>query len=183
MSYGPPPQYQPYQPYQPNQPFAAQSGPTSNRARNGCIIGAFSVSGFIVLIIVAGLLLTSNADKAKHPATLSTTTTAASPSPSSAGRSGPLGLVATFSGKGIENTPKFTVGRDWKLEWSYNCSSFGLKGNFIVFEDGGRDLSGVRVNELGKGGHSTTYAYNDAGRHYLAVDSECAWKAKVIGTP
>jgi hypothetical protein len=67
-------------------------------------------------------------------------------SPSSAPTSSPPSLagkaVATFSGSGIQNTPKFTVTDTWKLSYSFDCSSFGFKGNFQVYEDGGIDFSG-----------------------------------------
>lgn len=88
--------------------------------------------------------------------------------------------VATFSGSGIENTPKFTVTDTWKLDYSFDCSGFGTSGNFIVDEDGGSDFSGVSVNELGMGKSGSTYAYGDAGTHYLQINSECSWNVKVI---
>jgi hypothetical protein len=88
--------------------------------------------------------------------------------------------VATFSGSGIKNTPQFTVTPNWKLDYTYDCSSFGGRGNFIVNEDGGNDFSGASVNELGAGGSSSTFVYNDAGTHYLSVNSECSWTVTVI---
>jgi hypothetical protein len=86
--------------------------------------------------------------------------------------------IATFTGHGIKNTAKFTIGGtgNWALQYSYDCKAFGVAGNFIVFEDGGRDLNGVHVNELSKHGHGIARASGDAGRHYLAIDSECAWQ-------
>jgi hypothetical protein len=86
--------------------------------------------------------------------------------------------VATFSGSGIENTPKFTVTDTWKLSYSFDCSTFGYKGNFQVYEDGG--FSGVTVNDLATSKSGSTYAYGDAGTHYLEVNSECSWSVKVI---
>jgi hypothetical protein len=88
--------------------------------------------------------------------------------------------VATFSGSGIENTPKFTVTDTWKLDYSFDCSGFGGNGNFIVSEDGGSDFSGASVNELGPGKSGSTFAYGDAGTHYLQVNSECDWHLSVI---
>jgi hypothetical protein len=88
--------------------------------------------------------------------------------------------VATFSGSGIENTPKFTVTDTWKLDYSFDCSGFGGSGNFIVNEDGGSDFSGASVNGLGLGKSGSTFAYGDAGTHYLQVNSECSWSVKVI---
>lgn len=88
--------------------------------------------------------------------------------------------VATFSGSGIERTAKFTVTDTWKLDYSFDCSSFGTSGNFIVNEDGGSDFSGASVNELGTGKSGSTYAYGDAGTHYLEINSECSWSVEVI---
>ena len=91
-----------------------------------------------------------------------------------------LAVIARFSGSGIENTRRFTIGGNgnWKLKWSYDCASFG-KGNFAVLENG---LGTVDVNELGLRGHGTTRGYGDAGQHYLQVNSECTWKMRVLGT-
>jgi hypothetical protein len=88
--------------------------------------------------------------------------------------------VATFSGSGIENTPKFTVTDTWKLSYSFDCSNFGSAGNFQVYEDGGNDFSGVSVNDLAMSKTGSTYAYADGGTHYLEVNSECSWTVKVI---
>lgn len=92
-------------------------------------------------------------------------------------------VIATFTGSGIQNTRKFTIGGSgtWKLRWSYSCAAFGYSGNFIVSEDG--SFGAVDVNELGMHGHGSTYGYNDAGRHYLQVNSECDWRVRVIGVP
>jgi hypothetical protein len=93
-------------------------------------------------------------------------------------------IVARYSGSGIENTPPFTVPASWHLSWWYSCSAFGQSGNFIVTEydtDGSPDLGGVSVDELGTGkGPVATYAYGDAGSHYLSVNSECHWQVAVV---
>ncbi len=91
--------------------------------------------------------------------------------------------VATFTGSGIQNTAKFTVTATWKLVYSFNCSAFGGSGNFQVDEDGGSDFSGVSVNDLAASKSASTWAYNDSGTHYLAVNSECSWKLKVVDEP
>ncbi|MGH3291143.1 MAG: helix-turn-helix domain-containing protein [Trebonia sp.] len=86
--------------------------------------------------------------------------------------------IATFSGSGIENTPKFTVPDTWKLDYSFDCSNFGYKGNFQVYEDGG--FSGLTVSDLAMSKSGSTYAYDDAGTHYLEINSECSWQVQVI---
>ncbi len=90
--------------------------------------------------------------------------------------------VATFSGSGQQNTPQFTVTATWKLDYSFNCASFGQVGNFQVYEDGGNDFS-LSVNDLATSKGASTWAYSDAGSHYLQVNSECSWTMKVIDEP
>jgi hypothetical protein len=107
------------------------------------------------------------------------TTPSATPSPTHSAAA-TSSVIATFSGSGIQNTTQFTAPGTWKLDWTYDCSSFGSNGNFIVDEDGGNDFGGASVNELGAGGSGSTMAYNDAGTHYLSVNSECSWTLKVI---
>lgn len=94
-------------------------------------------------------------------------------------------VIVRFSGSGIENTAKFTItgSGDWLLKWHYNCAADGGTGNFIVDEDGGSDLNGANVNELGAGGSGATHAYGDTGSHYLAINSECDWSVGVVTTP
>jgi hypothetical protein len=46
-------------------------------------------------------------------------------------------------------------------------------------EDG--SLAGaLEVNALAFAKFGSSYACNDAGNHYLEVDTECAWTVKVI---
>lgn len=175
MSYGPPTQYQPYAPQ--------QQVPRPNRVRNGCLISAGSVAGFIVLLIVIGAVISAGSKPARNgaasgPSAGRTPGASASTTAKPAAAAKPV-VLATFKGTGTENTAKFTVSGTWKLTWSYNCAAFGQSGNFIVLTDDGG--AGASVNELGMRGHGSTYAYGDSGRHYLAVNSECPWRIKVIG--
>ena len=64
-----------------------------------------------------------------------------------------------------------------------SCSGVGTSGNFAVLEDGGSDLNGVTVNDLGMSKSASTWGYDDAGTHYLEVDSECSWKMNVVDEP
>jgi hypothetical protein len=91
--------------------------------------------------------------------------------------------VATFTGSGQENTSRFTVTSTWKLVYSFDCSNFGQAGNFAVTEDGGNDLNGVSVNDLAMSKGASTWGYDDAGTHYLQINSECVWKVKVVDEP
>jgi hypothetical protein len=91
--------------------------------------------------------------------------------------------VATFTGSGQENTPRFTVIRARKLVYSFDCSNFGQAGNFAVTEDEGNDLNGVSVNDLAMSKSASTWGYDDAWAHYLQTNSEFAWKVKVVDEP
>jgi hypothetical protein len=112
-------------------------------------------------------------------ATVTQTVPAPSPSQASSGGSGQGKVIAKFNGSGTQNTGTFTTPGNWALSWAYwGCP--GGTSNFQVTEynsDGSLDLNGVSVNELGTGrGPVATYAYGDAGTHYLSVNTEgCSW--------
>lgn len=114
--------------------------------------------------------------------TVTTTVQAPAASPTS-GTSTPAAeanqVITRFAGTGSQNTAAFTTPAAWHLSWSYwDCPSG--TANFIVDEynaDGSVDPNGISVNELGTGrGPVATYAYGDAGVHYLSVNTEgCHW--------
>ncbi len=91
-------------------------------------------------------------------------------------------ILLSVSGTGIKSTEKFTTpGEDWDLAWSYNCASFGFKGNFAVtakYPDG--SFFNVVVNELGMSGVSVEHLHQ-GGTFYLEMNSECHWSVKVTG--
>jgi hypothetical protein len=94
-------------------------------------------------------------------------------------------IIVRLGGTGTQNTQAFTTPGSWHLSWSYwGCP--GGTSNFIVSEynaDGSMDLSGISVNELGGGrGPVATYAYGDAGTHYLSVDTEGCSRSLVTVT-
>lgn len=116
------------------------------------------------------------------PTVTITSTGSGSPSaqpPSSPGSPGAGQVIVRFSGSGTQNTAPFTTPGSWALSWAYWDCPHG-ESNFTVTEyntDGSIDPNGVSVNELGTGrGPVATYAYGDAGSHYLSVDTEgCKW--------
>jgi hypothetical protein len=190
--------YQPQQPYmQPQQQWSYQPpGPPSGRPpQNQGRRAAKIILGGIGVIIVLGAVGAAlgghnrNSSDARAAASGGVRSTAPAPAPSATRKTQvptlKLRTIATFTGSGIQNTPQFTVGGNgtWKLLWAYNCASFGSSGNFIVSTDDMNDPNGVDVNELNTHGHGATYAYDDAGRHFLSVNSECNWRVRVIGTP
>jgi hypothetical protein len=110
--------------------------------------------------------------------TITKTETPSAPSQPPAS-SGANQVIVRLGGTSTQNTQTFTTPGNWHLSWSYwGCP--GGTSNFIVSEynaDGSMDLNGISVNELGTGrGPVATYAYGDAGTHYLSVNTEgCSW--------
>jgi hypothetical protein len=148
--------------------------------------------------VVAGMLIGSRVHSrtpaaaaatspATSPAAVSSAASAAAGTPSgtaSPPAAGGPGVLARFSGSGAKTTRRFTVpgSGNWELKWSYDCASLGSKGHFAVTEDQA-GTTGVTVNERGLHGRGVTHAYGDAGRHYLVVNSGCAWRLTAVGQP
>lgn len=86
-------------------------------------------------------------------------------------------VVLHQAGNGIKNTPSFTTGADWSVSYTFNCAAFGDKGNFSITD--GAQLAAVLVSALDTKGADTTYQHDDAGKHYLEIDSECSWSVTV----
>jgi hypothetical protein len=159
---------------------------------------ALLVVGVAFTGVVAGMLIGSRVHSrtpaaaaatspATSPAAVSSAASAAAGTPSGTASppaaGGPV-VLARFSGSGAKTTRRFTVpgSGNWELKWSYSCASLGSKGNFAVTEDQAGP-TGVTVSELGLHGRGVTHAYGDAGRHYLVVNSECAWRLTAVGQP
>jgi hypothetical protein len=179
--YGPLPQL-PYGP--PGRRLAGRSWPRRHKVLTG--LSGF-IGLFVVLVVIGAVAEVGNHGSVAASAAASSSVAASAPAanPAAAQSSPAAGsavarTVATFTGSGIQNTRRFTVTANWKLVYSFSCSAFGQAGNFAVLEDGGTDLSGVTVNDLALSKSASTWAYGDAGTHYLQIDSECAWKVKVV---
>ena len=89
--------------------------------------------------------------------------------------------LLSLSGSGMKSTQTLSVPQEWSLAWTYDCSSFGQEGNFIVsvYNSDGTpsDVSGV--NQLGRSGSDTEY-FHQGGNLYLVVNSECRWTIRVL---
>ena len=88
--------------------------------------------------------------------------------------------ILDVSGSGTKTTQAFVVPASWTMSWSYDCSAFGSRGNFIVFVDNsdGSPSNNAGTNQLGPGGHGTEY-FHSGGNLYLQVISECSWHVTV----
>jgi hypothetical protein len=153
--------------------------PAKRRRKWPWIIGGPVV--LIVIIIVA----------TSHSGTTTSTTTTTSVAPPAANppahsaqveapaTTAPATPVVIYSktGSGTGSTPTFTTGVEWQVQYTYDCTTFGQSGNFMVTSE---DYQ-VAINQLGMKGADTDYVHNDPGSHSLSIDSECAWTIKVLG--
>ncbi len=92
-------------------------------------------------------------------------------------------VLLQVSGSGTKSTQTFTAPSSWTLDYSYDCSSYGYKGNFQIMTytaDGNMDFSNTPVNQLGKSGSDTEY-YHSGGQLYLEINSECSWTVTAKG--
>lgn len=100
-----------------------------------------------------------------------------------AGAQAPKTLLDIY-GSGSKSTEEFTTTReDWNLTYSYDCSEFGMFGNFqvLIFNgDGSLSWQNSLVNQLGKSGSDVDY-YHTGGTFYLVINSECRWHVRVEG--
>jgi hypothetical protein len=137
------------------------------------VLGA--CGGIIGAVASSGTSTNAAADKAAPGAPAGAKTTAKAAATSKAKT---VTVLKPLKGNGTKNTAKFKTGDDWTIHYSYNCASFGMKGNFQVFI-GGNDLNAGMVNELATKGSGTEPVYDDSGTHYLTVNSECSWTVSV----
>ena len=160
-------------------PWQQQYPPQPRRKSRRGIFG-IGCLGLIGLVILIGALASHSSSSL--PAALPTLPTVAlsqQAAPASTAPAAVARTVTTFSGSGTESTAPFTVTANWAVAYSFDCSDFGYKGNFIIMEDGSfTGAMDVNVLALKKSGSS--YAYNDAGAHYLKVTTECSWTVKVV---
>lgn len=93
-------------------------------------------------------------------------------------------VVYSFSGSGIHTTSSFVVpaaAKGWHVNWSYNCASFGGKGNFgfYVFQGTVMDDTDFGPNQLGAKGSGVEHYY-DTGTFHLTINSECDWTVQAV---
>jgi hypothetical protein len=86
-----------------------------------------------------------------------------------------------LKGSGIRRSKRFIATGDWTITYSYDCSSVGHAGDFIVsVRDSGGGLVDLLASKLGKKGSGTLPEYLP-GTYHLQMNSECSWHVKVTG--
>jgi hypothetical protein len=159
----------PSQPAQASQPQVATQA--SHRVRNGCL-GLAILAVLLAIGIGSGSHNNPSAPGSNSPSN-SLPATPAAPAAKK--------VLLDKKGSGINTTKKFTAAGEWEIDWSYNCASFGSKGNFQIYvtsSDGSND--DVAANELGAKGSDISYEHQ-GGTYYLEMNSECNWHVIVKG--
>jgi hypothetical protein len=97
------------------------------------------------------------------------------------GASAPTRIHAVYASTGSANTSQFTIGGNgtWKIAWSYHCAGLHPNGSFTVGQDGAASVDGAYITRLGAAGRGVTWAFKDAGTHYLAIRTQCRWRITV----
>ncbi len=170
-----PPPWQQQYPQPPQSPYPPQPRRKSRRGIFG--IGCLGLIGLVILI--GALASHSSSSLPAALPTLPTVALSQQAAPASTAPAAVARTVTTFSGSGTESTAPFTVTANWAVAYSFDCSDFGYKGNFIIMEDG-TFTGAMDVNVLALKKSGTSYAYGDAGTHYLKMTTECAWTVKVV---
>lgn len=184
------------QPY--GQPYTQYQAPKKKLSfGKGCGFGCLGVVAlFIVIGVIAAVAGGGKSTGAASSNTNSQTTTVqdsatadasytsvpVNPPPTSAAPS--KHVVFHLKGNGeMSSTKTFTVlNSDYSIAYTYNCSNFGMSGNFILDEmQKGNDGFDTSVaNEIGKKGSSTAYMHDGPAEGvYLSVNSECSWTLTV----
>lgn len=86
-------------------------------------------------------------------------------------------------GSGQWTSPKFDAPGDWQIAYSYDCTSQGGPGNFIIDVSGpGNSPTADGANEMKTSGSGTTYIHDASGHGvYFDVNSECDWHVTASG--
>lgn len=92
----------------------------------------------------------------------------------------PSALVLDVSGIGpMVMTPEFTTGDDWTTAYAFTCDgdqSFSVE----VWDADNREVAqDILANTVDQAGADVVTEATYAGRHYLFVDTPCAWHVQV----
>jgi hypothetical protein len=96
------------------------------------------------------------------------------------------GVLLTLSGNGIKNSGPFTASGDSvQVAYTFDCTAFGGKGNFIAHLVGSDGAPNGIANELAASGKDSTTVYlsDMTGPYHVEVISECSWSLTVTGMP
>jgi hypothetical protein len=145
---------------------------------------SFMLAGVIGLAAIVGLVGWRGFQHASPSTTSTTTTPATTAAPttttptSSTSTSKPDEVLWEAEGSDVRRSPGFRAPGAWRIEWEFDCSSFGELGAFKITGGGAFERVDIQANELrGRGRRSFTRS----GYGHLLVESVCErWRVRVL---
>jgi hypothetical protein len=177
--------------------IAAAASPTASAAPASPTVAATSAAT-ATPVPTPSATPTSAPTSTPSPTATATPTRAPTPTPRPTVTRTPWPLptfptLLSLSGTGIKSSNSFNwSGHSIDVDYSFNCSNFGTKGNFILMFYGANSLGptipDILVNVVAdKGGSTTTeylhYLSGSSGPFHVDVNSECQWALTVTGIP
>ena len=152
-----------------------------------CIVGVL-----VVMLAVAGCTFVTQMarnketqSKSAQPTTTTSTTSAGTTTSTESSQPSEQPMVTRLelTGSGSKTTEKFTVGPEWTVEWSYECTGqFASAGLFNLIPKGSDAVFLLPVmSSPGTPKAADTQHYHEAGEFYLDVLSTCDWHIVVRG--
>ncbi len=142
----------------------------------------YVIGAVILILFIIGVASSAGKNNTAPTSTnIKSTSSQAKTTPIATAQPAPKVLLDQ-SGNGQAQTAAFTTGNTWTVTYTYDCSNFGSQGNF-AFTVNNTDNSlntDTGANDMGMNGGNTDHYY-DSGKHYLSIDSECAWHIIVNG--
>jgi hypothetical protein len=183
---GQPPYPQQPSPYPQGQPPYPQQQPPVPQPPAKKKPGIFKIGcgAIVAVIVLIGIIsAVSNGGKSSSTATPSSPDNSSN-NTNSTNNSAPSKPTTwttthTYTGNGIKKTETFSVGDDWKLQWSCDpTSSYGGQYNVIVgvYNSDGTPADIAAINTICKAGNTSGETEERSGGNvYLDVNSEAAW--------
>jgi hypothetical protein len=181
------PQYQQPQYPSPPTPVPVAPPPMAPPPKKGLSGGAVAIIIVAIVVVVCGSVCVisefapssssdSGAADVDGAAAAGGGDTSATDAPSTSGKGKP---ILSFEGSAVEQSKVFTTGPDWRLDYTYDCTSESSNG-FAVFEHGSDgSMQDILLKEGNRTGASSKDVHDDAGSHYLYVTSNCDWSITV----
>ena len=154
------------------------------KKKKGCLIASIIAGVIVGAVVLCGVIaaITSGGKG-------SSTTTPSSPGNSNGGnqqqapgKQQTWQTTHTYTGSGAKKTESFTVGDNWKVQWSCNPGSIGMDAPlFIVVYKPDGSIFDPGVNTTCKNGQDTTGETQEhqGGTFYLGVNAGISWSITI----
>lgn len=143
------------------------------------------LAGIIGLAVIVGVVGWRGFQEASPSTTTTTPPTSVAPTTTTPPETtfGPTSkpdeiLWEEAKGSGVQRSPGFRAPAAWRIEWEFDCTSFGEAGNFKITGRGAFNRVDIQAYEReGRGRRSFT----QRGYGQLLVESVCdSWSVRVL---